>query len=118
MRGTTVSAIIPVHDGRELLARALRSVLGQSRPPDEVIVVDDGSEDGSAAAARAFAGVTCIELRHQGQAAALNQGIAAASGDIVASTLGDQASGIRRLLDDEFPHAMAFIRPGFDERWR
>lgn len=84
MSHPAVSAIIPVHDGRDLLARALRSVLGQSRPPDEIIVVDDGSQDGSGALARAFAGVTCLELPHQGQAAALNHGVAAARGEYLA----------------------------------
>jgi glycosyltransferase involved in cell wall biosynthesis len=43
----TVSAVIPVHNGERYLREALDSALGQSRPADEVIVVDDGSTDGT-----------------------------------------------------------------------
>ena len=47
----TVSIIVPVRDGERYLAAALRSLLEQERPPDELIVADDGSTDASAAIA-------------------------------------------------------------------
>lgn len=70
-----VSAILPVYNGSRYLQRALSSVLEQSRPPDEVIVVDDGSDDGSLDVASCFPGVTCVSIAHSGQAVALNTGI-------------------------------------------
>lgn len=41
-----------------------------------------------------------------------------ATGDRRASTLGDAAGNLRRIVLDEFPKAMTFVRPGFDEPWR
>lgn len=48
----TVSVIVPVFNGAAYLANALWSIFGQTREPNEVIVVDDGSTDGSAEIAR------------------------------------------------------------------
>jgi len=42
-----ISVIIPTHNRAELLPRALDSVLEQTLPPNEIIVVDDGSDDGT-----------------------------------------------------------------------
>ena len=44
---TTIAAIITTHNRRELLERALNSVLIQTRPVDQIVVVDDASEDGT-----------------------------------------------------------------------
>ena len=44
-----IAVVVPVHDGERYLEPALRSLLEQTRPPDELIVVDNGSRDGSAA---------------------------------------------------------------------
>ncbi|MBK7919373.1 MAG: glycosyltransferase family 2 protein [Chloroflexi bacterium] len=54
MSDPIISVIIPVHNGGHYLAAAIDSALEQTRLPDEVIVVDDGSADGSAAIARSF----------------------------------------------------------------
>jgi glycosyltransferase involved in cell wall biosynthesis len=45
---TSISVIVPVHNGAAFISDALRSVKSQTLPPDEIIVVDDGSSDGSA----------------------------------------------------------------------
>jgi glycosyltransferase involved in cell wall biosynthesis len=84
-RGRRVSVVVPVRDGAEFLAAALKSVLAQDEPPAEVVVVDDGSTDDSAAvAARAGPGVRVLRGRYGGAAAARNAGVRASSGDVLA----------------------------------
>jgi len=51
-----LSCIVPVYNGERFLAEALESILGQRYQHLEVIVVDDGSTDGSAAVVRKFGG--------------------------------------------------------------
>jgi glycosyltransferase involved in cell wall biosynthesis len=80
-----VSALVAVRDGEQYLGETLSSILSQTRPVDEVIVVDDGSSDGSADLARSFgAPVTVIETPHRGVGAARNTAIAAATGQVIA----------------------------------
>ncbi|KAF0675902.1 glycosyltransferase family 2 protein [Profundibacterium mesophilum] len=77
-----LSVIIPCRDGAAFLAQTLRSVLNQTRPPDEVIVVDDGSRDGSRDIAEGFAPqVRVLAGPASGAAAARGIGAAAAVGD-------------------------------------
>lgn len=84
-----VSVIIPVYNGERFLAEAIQSVLDQTLPPDELIVVDDGSTDGTAAVVTGMASMSPIPIRYiyqanQGPAAARNQGIRVADGDFLA----------------------------------
>ena len=77
--------MIPAYNVAEHLPRCLRSVLGQSRPPEEVLVVDDGSTDGTAAAASRFGPpVRVIRQQNAGASAARNRGILEARGQFVA----------------------------------
>ncbi len=80
----SVSVIVPVYDGARWLAEALASALAQTTPPDEIVVVDDGSSDESAAIARATPGVRCVSQPHQGVAAARNRGLDEARGELIA----------------------------------
>lgn len=81
----SVSVIIPSFNRRQCLARALDSVLAQTRPADEVIVVDDGSSDGSGdMIARHYPRVHYLYQQNRGVSAARNAGIRAASGDWIA----------------------------------
>jgi GT2 family glycosyltransferase len=82
----TTSAVVPNWNGRAWLDGCLRAIAAQERPFDEVVVVDNGSDDGSVEAlARDWPAVRVVALqRNQGFAAAANRGIAAASGDAVA----------------------------------
>lgn len=85
MAENSVSAIMPVHNGAAHLADGLRSILAQSHAVREIIVVDDGSTDGSAELARAVAPeVRVISQTRQGPAAARNAGAAAAHGALLA----------------------------------
>jgi glycosyltransferase involved in cell wall biosynthesis len=79
-----ISVIIPVFDGARWLAEALESARGQTLPPDEIVVVDDGSRDGSADLARRVPGVRVVEMAHAGVSSARNRGLAEATGDIIA----------------------------------
>jgi len=87
---TTIGAIICSFNRRAWLLECIESVLQQSRPADEVIVILDGSTDGSEEAVRdLFPTVTVITQRNLGRSIAANRGIAASSCDYVA------------LLDDD-----------------
>lgn len=84
-RDRLVSVIIPVYNGERYLAEAIESVLGQSYLSIEVIVVDDGSTDGSAHVAKAFGeAVRYSRQPHSGTGAALNHGIVLARGGFLA----------------------------------
>jgi glycosyltransferase involved in cell wall biosynthesis len=96
--GPTVSVIVPVRDGAAYLGDALASVLAQDVAPLEVIVVDDGSTDGSAAvAAAAGPSVRVLAGSFGGAAAARNAGVAAARGDLLAFVDHDDLWAPRRL---------------------
>jgi len=95
---TKVSAIIPVFNRAETLIRALDSVAAQTRPPDEVIVVDDGSTDGvEEIIARHYPGVRVIRQANAGVSSARNRGIAAASGEWIALLDSDDEWRPRKL---------------------
>lgn len=83
MADPSVSVVVPVRNGRKFLRQGLESVFGQTLPPDEVIVVDDGSTDGCAEIARAFS-ARVISNNGCGASAARNTGIAASRGGIIA----------------------------------
>lgn len=80
-----VTAAIPVRDGEAYLAEAIGSVLAQSRPCDQVIVVDNGSSDRSAEIAAGFGPVVEVVTEPQpGIGAARNAALRAARGDYLA----------------------------------
>lgn len=87
----TVSVIIPVWNRERFVCEAVASALDQSYAPLEIIVVDDGSTDGSVRALRerfadpiASGAVKIIEKSHGGVSDARNAGLAAATGDLIA----------------------------------
>lgn len=80
----TVTAVIPHWNRRELLGRLLDSMRAQRRPFDEVIVVDNGSTDGSAEFAE-HSGARVVRLKtNTGFAEAVNRGIQSAAGECIA----------------------------------
>jgi glycosyltransferase involved in cell wall biosynthesis len=80
-----ISVLIPVFDGERVLAEAIESVLAQTRPAAEVLVVDDGSTDGSAKVAESFGPpVRVLRRPHRGVAAARNAGVQECIGELMA----------------------------------
>jgi glycosyltransferase involved in cell wall biosynthesis len=76
-----VSVIIPTYNRGGWLREAIVSVLSQSEPPGEIIVVDDGSEDDTAVVVERFSPrVKLVRRSHGGVSAARNAGIRASSG--------------------------------------
>ena len=80
-----VSCIIPVYNGQRFLAEAVDSIFAQTYRPIEVIVVDDGSTDGTARVAGDYPRpIVYIHQTNQGSPRARNRGIQAAKGDFIA----------------------------------
>ena len=83
--GPLVSVIIPVFNGERFLREAVQSVLRQKYSPVEIIIVDDGSTDGTETVARSFPEtVRYLHQTNQGPAAARNRGIEHAQGSLIA----------------------------------
>ena len=79
-----VSIVIPTHNSAGFIAAAVRGVFAQTYPRFEVIVVDDGSTDGTADVLQQFAGrIRYHRQDNQGAAAARNAGIKMAVGELV-----------------------------------
>jgi glycosyltransferase involved in cell wall biosynthesis len=81
----TFTVIIPAFNSAQFIAQTLDSVLAQSYPALEILVVDDGSTDDTAQIVRSFGGnVILIQQSHNGVSAARNLGILNARGNTVA----------------------------------
>ena len=103
-----VSAIIPVYNRAHLIGRAIDSVLATLEPADELIVVDDGSTDGTVAAIEAYGDrVRLLKEPHGGAGPARNAGVAAARNPLIAFLDSD---------DEWFPDKIALQRPIFERR--
>src|ERR1700687_5608941 len=81
----SVTAIIPVYNGAALIRRSIESVLSQTHPADELIVVDDGSTDETSTIIRSYgAKVRHLYQPNSGVAAARNNGVKQASSQWIA----------------------------------
>lgn len=80
-----VSAIVPLYNARPYIGAAIDSILGQTRPPDEVIVVDDGSSDGGADIVAGYGeAVRLLRQENLGPATAINRALGLAVGEYIA----------------------------------
>lgn len=84
-----ISVVIPVHNCKETIGKCLDSLSRLDHTGFEVIIVDDGSTDGTAEICESFPGVKVIRLEKGGPSRARNIGIGAARGEFVAFTDGD-----------------------------
>jgi glycosyltransferase involved in cell wall biosynthesis len=127
MADARVSAIIPVFNGERYLAEAIESVFAQTSPASEIVVVDDGSTDGSRAVAERFgAPVRLVFGKHAGAGAARNRGVAESTGELIAFLDGDDiwpSDKLERQLaalcedpaaDFALGHSEEFVSPELD----
>ena len=86
MASSSISVIIPLYNKRREIEGTIRSVLAQTRQPDEIVVVDDGSTDGSAEIVRSIGSplVRLVPQVNAGECAARNRAIAEARGEYIA----------------------------------
>lgn len=97
-----VSVIVPSHNHASFIEAALASALDQTRAADEILVIDDGSSDGSverirAVAARSSGRIRCFAREHRGAAATINEAIRRSGGDWIAILNSDDRFAHDRL---------------------
>ena len=105
----TISAIIPLYNGAKYIVDAIQSVERQTLRPKELIIVDDGSTDNSAALVKALdcdIPLTLLRKKNGGQSSARNHGIRRSKGELIA------------LLDQDdiwYPHHLEKLAEPFLE---
>jgi glycosyltransferase involved in cell wall biosynthesis len=122
--------MIGAYNAAPYLSEAIESVLAQDYEPVELIVVDDGSTDGTAEVARSFADATVVSQENGGNGAARNRAVENASGDLYAFLDADDRFTPGKLslqkaaldadpgLDMVFGHVREFLSPELDEETR
>ena len=95
----TISVVMPVHNGAAYLAAAIKSVLAQTQPDFELIVINDGSTDGSRDVVRGFADarIRLIDVAKGGLVKALNVGLSECRGRYVARMDADDIARPERF---------------------
>jgi glycosyltransferase involved in cell wall biosynthesis len=123
-----VSVVIPVRNGARYIASAIESVLEQTKPPAELLVINDGSTDSTADIVSRFAkhGVCLIQQPPQGAALARNEGVKLARHELLAfldaddlwtSTKLDQQCAeleSNATLDMVFGYVRQFVSPDLE----
>lgn len=100
MSSVQISVIVPTYNRVTTILRALDSIVSQSHPPHEIIVIDDGSDDGTEDELRKCTGeIRYIRQEHAGPGAARNRGAQAASGEWLSFLDSDDWYYADRLLD-------------------
>ena len=93
-----VSVIIPVYNGERYLRECLDSALAQTHAPSDIVVVNDGSTDGTSDILREYSGqVIVIEQENRGQGAAINRAVANSTGELIAFLDCDDCWDPRKL---------------------
>jgi glycosyltransferase involved in cell wall biosynthesis len=105
----TVAVLMPCYNNGDYVADAIESVLAQTQPADEIVIVDDGSTDHSKDVIAGFGdSVRCIRQPNSGRAAAMNRALAATQCDLVAIIDADDLwwpklleKNVAALIDNE-----------------
>jgi glycosyltransferase involved in cell wall biosynthesis len=121
MPAATISVIIPAFNAEMYIAEAIDSVVRQDVHPAEIIVVDDGSTDGTAELVRRWPDIRLVRQENAGVAAALNHGIRLAQGEMLAFLSADdvwEPHKLRLQIEEArhpahlvFGHMQHFISP-------
>ena len=89
---TTIAVVVPSYQHARWVGEAVESALSQTRPPDEVVVVDDGSTDGTLEVLAGFGSrIRVLHAGRKGVGAVYNMGFEATSSDLVAFLESDDA---------------------------
>lgn len=122
-----ISVLICVRDGEAYLSEAIDSALSQSYRPIEIIVVDDGSRDGTPEIAERYRGITYVRQEPLGISTARNRAVDASSGELLAFLDADDVftpDRLRRMtrplaadsmLEAVFGCVSEFVQPGLPE---
>ena len=124
----TISVIIPAYNAAKWLRAAVASVHGQTCPAEEIIIVDDGSTDGTELLCREFgASVRYVRRENGGLSAARNTGVEVSSGEWLLFLDADtwfEPDGLRRVLTEyaaagrgALSLAPYHVVPGFHEQF-
>jgi glycosyltransferase involved in cell wall biosynthesis len=102
-----VSVVIPAYNHERHVGAAVESVRGQTLPPGELVVVDDGSTDGThdVLLTQRFDGMRLLRQENRGAHAAINRAVALSAGDYVAILNSDDV-----FLPERIEHAWAIAR--------
>lgn len=93
-----VSVVIAAYNAEAYIAEAVESLLGQTAPPDEVIVIDDGSTDGTRNSLGQFGDrIIVLTQDNSGQAVAVNKALAMAQGELIGFCDADDLWTPRKL---------------------
>jgi len=131
MDNPLISVMIGVYNAEPYLAEAIDSVFAQTYQPLELIVVDDGSDDGSADVARSYGdALTYVFQENAGNGAARNHAVRLAAGELFAFLDADDRFRVDKLelqyasleddptLDVVFGHMLEFLSPELTEEQR
>lgn len=113
-RPPTLSVILPVYNSRQFVEQAVASILKQTFTDFELIVVDDGSFDGTAVILKRLSDqderIILVTRENRGLVASLNEGLTRARGEFIARMDADDAA-----LPQRFAEQLAFLRAtGYD----
>ena len=111
----TVSAIIPTWNRADLLESILTNLSRQTRPPDQIIVIDNGSTDTTQLVAREFQADLIAFPENRGFAIAVNAGIRRVNGDWILILNNDvvlEPSWLERLLASAASLGFSVASPG------
>jgi glycosyltransferase involved in cell wall biosynthesis len=123
-----ISVVIPAYNAERYLREALESVLAQHYPALEILVIDDGSADGTAGIAQSIPSVRYVRQENAGAAAARNHGVRLAEGEWIAfldaddlwaeEKLGWQSQVLREKLGIDIVLGLVeqFISPELDAK--
>lgn len=129
-RTPSVTVVVPLYNAAAFIGAAIESILAQTVPVTEIVVVDDESSDDSASIAGGYSGVRVIRKDHSGAADTINRGVSEAQGEYLTFLDADDLWSSDKLEkqlalllapqppDLVFGHAQNFHSPELEEEVR